>query len=154
MRAMVSMPNPLIPPLVPAAAAVGGGIALAFLRTRSRAAALVALDTLILALALAPVELLAHTLALLSPAPKETLWLASLAAVALPLAYLPPRIAWMAHRRILPALLLGALLAFTRILGELIVAVAALDRLTILTGAMLVFCLASGWLAARALPSR
>jgi hypothetical protein len=74
--------------------------------------------------------------------------------VAISLSYLPPRIAWMTRRPIWPALLLGALLGFTRIFGELVLAAADLEHFNIIIAALLVACLASGYLVARSLPSR
>jgi hypothetical protein len=153
---MVSMPNPLIPPSASASAAVGIGIALAFLRTRSHARPLIVMDALILAFALIPTQIAANLLRGFSSGEmtKENSWLIAITIVAIPLAYLPPRIAWMANRRIIAAVVLGALLAFTRILGELILAVAEINHFTIATGVLLLLSLAGGILAARFLPSR
>ena len=153
---MDHLPNPFLLPAGCAAAATAMGIAAAFLRTRSRAAALVAIDTLVLFPALIPVEVIANLLALCFgvPAHRESFWFISVALVSLPLAYLPPRMAFAANGRIWPALAVGALLAFTRVYGELVLAVFALDRFTIITASLILISLVTSFLTARLISSR
>jgi ABC-type spermidine/putrescine transport system permease subunit II len=153
---MDHLPNPFLIPAGGAIAAAGVGIAAAFLRTRGRATALIAIDTLILFPALLPVEVVANLLMMCFGAVthREWLWLVSVALVSIPLAYLPPRIAFAGTGRTWPALTLGALLAFARVYGELVLAVAALDRFTIITASLILISLVISFLIARLISSR
>jgi molybdate transport system permease protein len=155
---MVSMPDIVTPPLVSAAAAIIVGIKAGGLRARGHSPALLVLDVALIALALIPAPVLAGLLAPLFADTSDERWFAFLTAiflVAMPLAYLPVRIVLCrvnaeyrdtirllgmgtitrSLRLELPlgwrAMLLGALLAFTRVFGELLAAIASTDRIHI-----------------------
>jgi ABC-type sulfate transport system permease component len=176
---MVSMPDLVTPPLVSAAAAIVVGIKAAGLRARGHSSALLALDAFVLALALVPVPVLAGLLTPLFASTGDAKWpafLVAMALVAMPLAYLPVRVAlcrvnaeYRDTIRLLgmgtfarsfrlelplgwPAMLLGALLAFTRVFGELLAAIGNIDGFTLGTGLLFVLALASGICVTRSLP--
>jgi ABC-type sulfate transport system permease component len=176
---MVSMPDLLTPPLVSAAAAIVVGIKAGGFRARGHSPALLAVDALVLALAFIPLPGLAGLLAPQFASTGDPKWFSfhvAMALVAMPLAYLPVRIAlcrvnaeYRDTIRLLgmgtfarsfrlelplgwPAMLLGALLAFTRVIGELLAAIGNLDGFTIAIGLLLVLALASGICVTRSLP--
>jgi ABC-type spermidine/putrescine transport system permease subunit II len=176
---MVSMPDLVTPPLVSAVAAIVVGIKAAGLRARGHSPALLALDALVLALALVPAPVLAGLITPLfddAGDPKWPAFLVALALTAMPLAYLPVRVAlcrvnaeYRDTIRLLgmgtfarsfrlelplgwPAMLLGALLAFTRVFGELLAAIASTDRIHIGIILLFVLAIAAGICVTRSLP--
>jgi molybdate transport system permease protein len=176
---MVSMPDFVTPPLVSAAAAIIIGIKAGGLRARGSSPALLAVDAVLLALALVPAPALAGLLTPLFAGTGDARWFAFLTAIALvsmPLAYLPVRIA-LCHVnaryrdtiRLLgmgtisrslrlelplgwPAMVLGAFLAFTRVFGELVSAIGETGHFTIAIVLLLVASLVAGACVARSLP--
>jgi ABC-type spermidine/putrescine transport system permease subunit II len=153
---MLSMPDFITPPLVSAAIAALVGIKAAGLRARGRARWLLAVDVLFLTAALVPATLVAGIVKIaLGDYPGDTSWiglLVGMAVVAAPLAYLPVRIVlcrvndeYRDTIRLLGlgtiqrslqlelplgwrAMLLGTLLAFTRVFGELAAAIGPVDH--------------------------
>jgi ABC-type spermidine/putrescine transport system permease subunit II len=165
---MVAQLDPFKPALGFLLAAIVFGWAAAWLRARGRARWLAAVDALLLFPALIPAPIIAGALlpAFQTAAnPKWTALLVAMAVVAAPLAYLPVRLALVrvdrsyrntasllglgAVGRMLrielplawPALLLGALLATARMLGELAAAVGAIERFTIVTAVVIAIAL-------------
>lgn len=177
---MVSMPDLITPPLVSAAVAALVGVKAAGLRARGRSRWLLAVDALFLTLALVPATLLAGVIKpLLTGLSGDTAWfslLIGMALVAAPLAYLPVRIVLCrvndkyrdtirllglgtiqrSFKLELPlgwrAMLLGTLLAFTRVFGELASAIGPVDHVGPFTIILFVPAIASAlflvrWLA-------
>jgi len=179
---MVSMPDLFTPPLVSAALAALVGVKAAALRARSRARWLLAVDALFLAAALVPATLVAGIAKIMLdaiPLSGDAAWfglLIGMAVTAAPLAYLPVRIVLCrvneeyrdtirqlglglvqrALRLELPlgwrAMLLGTLLAFTRVFGDLVAAIGPIDHVSPFTIILFIPALVSAlfltrWLA-------
>jgi molybdate transport system permease protein len=173
---MLSLPDLFVPPLVSALVATIIGLKAAGLRARGAAPWLFAVDVLFLFPALIPAPVLAGLLRPLLGGAHDPAWLAiliAMAIVSIPLAYLPARIVlcrlnatYRDTIRILgmgmiqrslridlplgwPAMLLGALLAFTRVLGEVVATIGALDRVTMLTVLLLILAAGSAFFVTR-----
>jgi ABC-type spermidine/putrescine transport system permease subunit II len=164
---MLSPTDLILPPLLAYVVAAMLGIGFALLRARRSASGWVVLDIVVLLFVLIPVPVLANAFAAITPADTNRLvpWMLAAALTAAPLAYLPARIAltrtsedYRDTARLLglgpvgrffridlpltwPAIGRGKLLALTRIVGEWLLVIGALDRLTVLTGAVAILSL-------------
>jgi ABC-type Fe3+ transport system permease subunit len=164
---MLPLSDLILPPLIAYLVAATLGIGLALLRARRSAPGWIALDVLLLFPALIPVPVLANAFLAAAPAGTNHLapWLLAAALTALPFAYLPARLAlagcnarYQGTARLLglgpvgrffridlpltwPALGLAKLLAFVRVLGEWLLVIGALDRVTVLTGGIVILSL-------------
>ncbi len=175
---MPSLTDLIVPPLLAYLVATLLGIGLAVLRARRDAPGWVALDVVALLPVLIPVPVVAGALLAASPAGADrmTPWILAAALTAMPLAYLPSRIAlgrttaeYRDTARLLglgplgrflridlpltwPALARGKLLAFTRVAGEWLLVIGALDKPTVLTGGIALLALVAAVGLACSLP--